>query len=107
MVSIAIHRKTRCREGIAGLSAIGGLRSTGLPFGSWFWRNYNRSVYSLYRILLLVALVLSAPWWLLEMLRQGKYRAGLGERLGKGPERLFHQVAVNTIWIHAVSVGEG
>ena len=69
-------------------------------------RNYNRSVYSLYSILLLLALVVSAPWWLLEMLRHGKYRAGLGERLGKVPERLFNQVAVNTIWIHAVSVGE-
>jgi 3-deoxy-D-manno-octulosonic-acid transferase len=62
-------------------------------------------VYSLYSILLLFALVVSAPWWLLEMLRHGKYRAGLGERLGKVPKRVS-QVAVNTIWIHAVSVGE-
>ena len=69
-------------------------------------RNYNRSVYSLYSILLLFALVVSAPWWLLEMLRHGKYRAGLGERLGKVPDRLRNQVAANTIWIHAVSVGE-
>jgi 3-deoxy-D-manno-octulosonic-acid transferase len=69
-------------------------------------RNYNRSVYSLYSILLLLALVVSAPWWLLEMLRHGKYRAGLGERLGKVPDRLLNQVAANTIWIHAVSVGE-
>ncbi len=30
----------------------------------------------------------------------------LGERLGKVPDRLFNQVAENTIWIHAVSVGE-
>ncbi len=75
-------------------------------FGSLFWRNYNRSVYSLYSILLFVALVVSAPWWLLEMLRHGKYRAGLGERLGKVPERIFNQVATNTIWVHAVSVGE-
>ena len=41
-------------------------------------------MYSLYSILLLVALVVSAPWWLLEMLRHGKYRAGLSERLGQG-----------------------
>src|SRR5271167_2529316 len=40
------------------------------------------------------------------MLRHGKYRAGWRERLGSVPERLFNQVAVNTIWIHAVSVGE-
>ena len=63
-------------------------------------------MYSLYSILLLVALVGSAPWWLLEMLRHGKYRAGLGERLGKVPDRLSNQAAANTIWIHAVSVGE-
>ncbi len=63
-------------------------------------------MYSLYSILLLLALVVSAPWWLLEMLRHGKYRAGLGERLGKVPDRLRNQVAANTIWIHAVSVGE-
>ena len=69
-------------------------------------RNYNRSVYSVYSILLFVTLVMSAPWWLLEMLRHGKYRAGLGERLGKVPDRILNQVATNTIWIHAVSVGE-
>ncbi len=63
-------------------------------------------MYSLYSILLLLALVVSAPWWLLEMLRHGKYRAGLGERLGKVPDRLRHPAAANTIWIHAVSVGE-
>jgi 3-deoxy-D-manno-octulosonic-acid transferase len=63
-------------------------------------------VYSLYSILLLLALIISAPWWLLEMLRHGKYRTGVSERLGSVPDRLFNQVAVNTIWIHAVSVGE-
>ena len=63
-------------------------------------------MYSLYSILLAVALVISAPWWLLEMLRHGKYRIGWRERLGSVPDRLFNQEAVNTIWIHAVSVGE-
>ncbi len=63
-------------------------------------------MYSLYSILLFVALVVSAPWWLLEMLRHGKYRAGLSERLGRVPDRLFSQDVANTIWIHAVSVGE-
>lgn len=63
-------------------------------------------MYSLYSILLFVALVASAPWWVLEMLRHGKYRTGLGERLGGVPERISNQVATNTIWIHAVSVGE-
>jgi 3-deoxy-D-manno-octulosonic-acid transferase len=69
-------------------------------------RHYNHSVYSLYTVLLLLALIVSTPWWLLEMLRHGKYRAGWRERLGQVPDRLFNQVAVNTIWIHAVSVGE-
>jgi 3-deoxy-D-manno-octulosonic-acid transferase len=63
-------------------------------------------VYSLYSILLFVALVVSAPWWLLEMLRHGKYRTGLSERLGKVPDRLITQLESNTVWIHAVSVGE-
>ena len=63
-------------------------------------------MYSLYSILLLLALLVSAPWWLLRMLRHGKYRTGLGERLGRVPQRLLNPVAANTIWIHAVSVGE-
>lgn len=63
-------------------------------------------MYFLYSLLLLVALVLSAPWWLLEMVRHGKYRAGWRERLGIVPERLFGKVSADTIWIHAVSVGE-
>jgi 3-deoxy-D-manno-octulosonic-acid transferase len=63
-------------------------------------------VYSLYSIFLLLALIVSTPWWLLEMLRHGKYRAGLSERLGTVPERLFQQGAAHTLWIHAVSVGE-
>ena len=69
-------------------------------------RKYNRKVYFVYNLLFLLALVLSMPWWLLEMARHGKYRIGWRERLGMVPERLFNQVAVDTIWIHAVSVGE-
>jgi 3-deoxy-D-manno-octulosonic-acid transferase len=67
---------------------------------------YNRKVYFAYSVLLCLALLLSAPWWLLEMLRHGKYRAGLGERLGAVPERLKDSSRLDTIWIHAVSVGE-
>ena len=66
---------------------------------------YNRSVYSLYSLLLFLALVVSLPWWLLQMWRHGKYRSGWRERLGRVPERLRHP-AEETIWIHAVSVGE-
>ena len=63
-------------------------------------------MYSVYSLLLALALLLSTPWWLLEMLRHGKYRIGWRERLGMVPNRLFDRVAPDTIWIHAVSVGE-
>jgi 3-deoxy-D-manno-octulosonic-acid transferase len=63
-------------------------------------------VYWLYSVLLMVTLVLSAPWWLWQMLRHGKYRSGWGERLGSVPRRLRAHAGVSTIWIHAVSVGE-
>src|SRR5271166_3438129 len=67
---------------------------------------YNRSVYSLYSLLLFLVLIGSAPWWLLQMWRHGKYRSGWGERLGRVPDRLLHHGADETIWVHAVSVGE-
>ena len=67
---------------------------------------YNRRVYFAYSAVLALALVLSAPWWLLQMARYGKYRAGLRQRLGGVPTRLTESAARNTIWIHAVSVGE-
>jgi 3-deoxy-D-manno-octulosonic-acid transferase len=40
------------------------------------------------------------------MLRLGKYRAGLSERLGRVPLRILQSEARSTIWVHAVSVGE-
>ncbi|HYN14226.1 MAG TPA: 3-deoxy-D-manno-octulosonic acid transferase [Terriglobales bacterium] len=61
-------------------------------------------MYSLYSVLLGLAVVLASPWWLARMLAQGKYRAGLGERLGRVPARLGS--AHGCIWVHAVSVGE-
>jgi 3-deoxy-D-manno-octulosonic-acid transferase len=67
---------------------------------------YNHSVYSLYSLLLFLALIISTPWWIVQMLRHGKYRTGWSERLGTVPDRLFNKVSENTIWIHAVSVGE-
>jgi 3-deoxy-D-manno-octulosonic-acid transferase len=63
-------------------------------------------VYLLYSAVLLLAALVSAPWWLVQMLRQGKYRAGLSERLGRVPERIAEGSAGPVIWIHAVSVGE-
>lgn len=40
------------------------------------------------------------------MIRLGKYRIGLSERLGFVPERIKRTVSGPVIWIHAVSVGE-
>jgi len=62
-------------------------------------------MYIVYSLLLWCAAVLSLPWWLVQMLRLGKYRSGLGERLGFVPERL-NGVKPGCIWVHAVSVGE-
>jgi 3-deoxy-D-manno-octulosonic-acid transferase len=63
-------------------------------------------MYFLYSALLAVAMLLGLPYWLWQMLRHGKYRAGLRERLGKVPPRLDLQPDRSTIWVHAVSVGE-
>ena len=43
-------------------------------------------MYLIYSALLAVGLLVSLPYWVLQMTRHGKYRAGLGERLGKVPE---------------------
>lgn len=63
-------------------------------------------MYFLYSSLLGLALLLSSPWWLLRMAMQGKYRAGLSERLGDVPERIERSDSRRAIWVHAVSVGE-
>jgi 3-deoxy-D-manno-octulosonic-acid transferase len=60
-----------------------------------------------YSSLLLVALVVGAPYWLMRMATSGRYRAGLRDRLGFVPEGLRAAVAGrDVIWVHAVSVGE-
>src|SRR5438874_9419894 len=65
------------------------------------------AVYLLYSLAFTLALLLSAPWWLLQMARTHKYRAGMRERLGRVPARLARPGAgARTVWIHAVSVGE-
>ncbi len=62
-------------------------------------------MYILYSLLLALAAILSLPWWALQMLRLGKYRAGFAERIGRVPARIKRPRG-NAIWIHAVSVGE-
>jgi 3-deoxy-D-manno-octulosonic-acid transferase len=63
-------------------------------------------MYALYSALAGLALLLSSPYWLFRMLRRDKYRAGLGERFGRVPDRLRDPQRRPTIWVHAVSVGE-
>lgn len=64
-------------------------------------------MYLLYSILYAIALLISSPYWLVRMVQEGKYRAGLKERLGSVPARLKRASTPHeAIWIHAVSVGE-
>jgi 3-deoxy-D-manno-octulosonic-acid transferase len=62
-------------------------------------------MYVFYSLLLACVAILSLPWWIIQMLRLGKYRSGLGERLGFVPSRL-NDAQPGSIWVHAVSVGE-
>ena len=63
-------------------------------------------MYALYSALLCLFLVVTSPYWLLQMLRHGKYRAGLRQRFGAVPLHLKVASGRQTIWLHAVSVGE-
>lgn len=72
-------------------------------------------MYAIYSALLTVLMVITLPYWLVKMLRHGKYREGLRQRLGAVPERLRRGTQgseagqaglIRAIWVHAVSVGE-
>jgi 3-deoxy-D-manno-octulosonic-acid transferase len=64
-------------------------------------------VYFIYSLLLGVAVVVLTPYWLVQVLRHGKYLSNLGERLGFSYPSL-KQVSnlQGSILLHAVSVGE-
>jgi len=52
-------------------------------------------------------MLVSLPYWLYQVLRHGKYRRGLAERVGGIPARIAAgNQTRRVIWIHAVSVGE-
>ena len=52
-------------------------------------------------------MLLSSPFWLYQIVRQGKYWRGFSERMGKVPARLSAPLQEHrVIWIHAVSLGE-
>lgn len=59
-----------------------------------------------YSLALACATLLSLPWWIFQMVRNGKYRYGLTKRLGRVPSRLPAPAPRTSVWIHAVSVGE-
>ena len=95
------------------------------PRGGLEWLSLS---YSLYSLALALAMLLSLPYWLYQILRHGKYRTGLAERLGRFPQRLIGSADAEpqpnssaavpaaiagasrprprVIWIHAVSLGE-
>jgi 3-deoxy-D-manno-octulosonic-acid transferase len=61
----------------------------------------------LYNLGLLAAMIFAAPYWLFRMMWSGRYRDGLGQRLGAVPRSLREFIGQRpTIWVHAVSVGE-
>jgi len=62
-------------------------------------------MYSLYSVLVLVLAVLASPWFIYQAVRYKKYVRSLGQRMGYLPVS-FNMDADESIWIHAVSVGE-
>lgn len=62
-------------------------------------------MYALYSLAIVLLAVVLSPWFLYQALRHGKYVGSLGQRLGVLPVS-FNLDADESIWIHAVSVGE-
>ena len=62
-------------------------------------------MYSLYSVLVLAIAVLASPWFVYQALRHKKYVASLGPRMGYLPVS-FNMDGDDSIWVHAVSVGE-
>jgi 3-deoxy-D-manno-octulosonic-acid transferase len=62
-------------------------------------------MYILYSAIAVAIAVLASPWFLYQALRHGKYIGTLGPRMGYLPVS-FNVDGDESIWIHAVSVGE-
>jgi 3-deoxy-D-manno-octulosonic-acid transferase len=62
-------------------------------------------MYSLYSVLVLIVAVVASPWFIYQALRYKKYVGSLGQRMGYLPVS-FNMDGDDSIWIHAVSVGE-
>ena len=65
-------------------------------------------MYFLYSFLMGLAALVTAPYWIVQGLRRGKYFANLSDRLGFAAPALekLPSGRPGAIWIHAVSVGE-
>jgi 3-deoxy-D-manno-octulosonic-acid transferase len=67
---------------------------------------------AIYSLLLMLLLVVGAPYWLVRMMTSGRYRAGLWGRLGRVPVGVkaagveAAEAGKDLVWVHAVSVGE-
>jgi len=62
-------------------------------------------MYSLYSLLVLIVAVVASPWFIYQALRHKKYVGSFGQRMGYLPVS-FNMDGDDSIWIHAVSVGE-
>jgi 3-deoxy-D-manno-octulosonic-acid transferase len=62
-------------------------------------------MYIVYSVLVLGVFVVASPWFLYQALRYRKYVGSLGQRMGYLPVS-FNIDGDESIWIHAVSVGE-
>lgn len=65
-------------------------------------------MYFIYSVLMALAVIVTAPYWLIQGLRHGKYLSNLKERLAFALPALdkLPTERPRAIWIHAVSVGE-
>lgn len=64
-------------------------------------------LYLVYDILLILAVPLLVPFYLIRSLRRGRLKKGMGERLGFfSRKKTAFLAGRDTIWVHAVSVGE-
>jgi 3-deoxy-D-manno-octulosonic-acid transferase len=62
-------------------------------------------MYSVYSVIVLVAAVVASPWFIYQALRYKKYVGSFGQRMGYLPVS-FNMDGDESIWVHAVSVGE-
>lgn len=61
----------------------------------------------LYNIILFLAAIIIAPYYLVIIIFRGKYRKSIIPKLGGGQEKTINPLKGNKrVWIHAVSVGE-